>query len=192
MAWWHSPNADIKVTMSDPRGILNALAKLSEKEQRKVANSAGRKAMAPVRLDAELNAAEFDRGWTPESVKKNIAIQRSPRQGRQQGGVVYRVGVLGGARQYSHTKENVRKGRVSSDGRQRSFYKTGGSASNPGGDTWYWRFLEFGTKHSRAQPFLQRALTKNLTRVTDIVTIEFNAGLDKLFKKQLGSGGNST
>jgi len=175
MAWAHSPNAEISVAMSDTRPILNRLSKLSEDMQKKDAKRAARVAMRLVQQAAQLNAAEFDRGWTPTSVKKNITVAWSPRQSRQQGGVVMRVGVMGGAAQYAHTKANVRKGRAGKT------YATGGDKGNPGGDTWYWRFLEFGTSKMRAQPFLQRALADNVDAVTTVALGDLTKTLDRQF-----------
>ena len=177
MAFFHSPNADITVTFTGEKDIMNRLGILSSKDQLKDAKFAARKAMKVVRLAAELNAAEFDRAWTPESVKKNITVQSAPRYARAVGGVVMRVGVLGGARQYATTKENVRKGRAG------QAYRTGGDKGNPGGDTWYWRFIEFGTSKVRADDFLERALKSNIAGVESITSIELSKALDRRFKR---------
>ncbi|WP_374987639.1 HK97-gp10 family putative phage morphogenesis protein, partial [Klebsiella pneumoniae] len=71
---------------------------------------------------------------------------------RRTGDPTFRVGVMGGARQYANTKANVRKGRAGKS------YNTAGDKGNPGGDTWYWRFLEFGTEHAAARPIIRPAL----------------------------------
>jgi HK97 gp10 family phage protein len=156
-----SPNVDLVVTLSDTRPFIPALSAMNEKVQKKTARKAAYAAMQIVRKAAVANAKEIDNPDSPRAVWKNITVQNSPRQGRRVGGIVMRVGVKGGARQYAQTKSNVRKGRAGKT------YRTLGDKGNPGGDTWYWRFVEFGTATRRAQPFLQRALAENAQEVTD-------------------------
>lgn len=169
-----SPNAEITATLTANADVVKRLKDLDEKMQKKEARRAARKAMQVVRKAAIANARQVDDEKTREAIYKNIAVQYSTRQSKRVGGVVTRVGVLGGARQYANTKENVRKRRAGKT------YKTLGDKGNPGGDTWYWRFLEFGTQHSRARPFLQSALAENTGQVTDVVVGELKLSLDKM------------
>lgn len=81
----------------------------------------------------------MDDAGTDEAIWKNIAVANNARAGRKEGGIVMSVGVRGGAKSYANNAENRRKGRAGKTN------ATGGSKANPGGDTWYWRFLEFGT-----------------------------------------------
>lgn len=158
-------------------GVLERLKTLTPKLQRRVLRSAARKAMLPVRDDARERAMQLDDPQTAESIAKNITIQVSTRRSRQVGGVVMRVGVLGGARQYANTRQNVRKRRAGKT------YRTLGSKTNPGGDTWYWRFIELGTSRQRAQPFLRPALETRAQQVTDILATEVSQGIDKLISE---------
>lgn len=144
---------DVKVTASP--GLLDRMSKLPDKLQKKGAVRATRKAMRSALNAARAGARRFDNPASSEQVWKNLAIQNSPRQGRRVGGVVMRLGVRGGARQYANTKENVRKRRAGKT------YKSGGDKGNPGGDTWYWRLLELGTRRTRVQEFLVPALRNN-------------------------------
>ena len=75
---------------------------------------------------------------------------------------MYRVGVRGGAKKYVDDKGNRRKGRVGKS------YKVGGSKGNPGGDTFYWRFLELGAPGAgiAARPFMHTAMTQNAENTT--------------------------
>ncbi|MCY1547040.1 phage protein, HK97 gp10 family [compost metagenome] len=91
-------------------------------------------------------------------------VQESSRRSKAVGGVVMRVGVLGGARD---TKLGGLVGAKS-------------LKDNPGGDTWYWRFLEFGTEQQAAQPFMRPALEENTDNVTETMAVELNKALDKL------------
>lgn len=174
----YSPNYDIIVGLPDTKPIVDKLSRLPDKVQKKVAKGATRKAMTVVRKAAIANAQSFDNTLTPEMVWKNVVVQEATRSSKRVGGVVMRVGVRGGAKQYANTKENVRKGRVGQS------YKTLGDKTNPGGDTWYWRFLEFGTARTRARPFLRKAFSENLQRVTDITTTELEKGIDKVVKEK--------
>ena len=177
----YSPNADISATLVASADVVQKLKGLNDSMQKKEARRAARKAMQVVRKTAITNAQQLDDTKSTEAIYKNIAVQFSSRQSKRVGGVVMRVGVRGGARQYSTTKENVRKGRASLyDKSKNKWYRTLGDAGNPGGDTWYWRFLEFGTSRSRAMPFLQKALAENTQQVTDVVVGELKIGIDKL------------
>ena len=178
----YSPNADINATLVASTDVVKRLKGLNEKMQKTEARKAARKAMQVVRKAAVTNAQGIDDPDTKDQrIWKNISVQYSPRQSKRVGGVVMRVGVKGGARQYSTTKENVRRGLAKLyDKSQNKWYKTLGDAGNPGGDTWYWRFLEFGTSKMGARPVLQQALAENTQQVTDVVVGEIKLSLDKM------------
>jgi HK97 gp10 family phage protein len=57
-----------------------------------------------------------------------------------------------------------------------------GSSGNPGGDTFYFRFLEFGTSKMAARPFIRPALSQNAQRATDVVVESLNKEIDKAIK----------
>jgi HK97 gp10 family phage protein len=139
----------------------------------KGARTAMRKAANVVRDAAKANAAALDRPETPLRIADNIAVQFSAKTLKTTGDVMMRVGVRGGAKQYSNTRENRGKGRVGQK------YATGGS-------TFYWRFLEFGTSKMRARPFMRPALQENVGRATEVAVGELNKALDRLAKKAGG------
>ena len=62
--------------------------------------------------------------------------------------------------------------------------KGGASFSNPtppsggGGDTRHWRWIEFGSVHNVAIPFMRPALASNIQQVTDKFVQVFTAELD--------------
>lgn len=150
---------DVSVEITGAADVISRLSKLPDKLQKKGAVRASRAAMRIAVNAAKANSRKLDDKQSPERIWRNIAPQNATRKGRQVGGVVIRVGVRGGAQKYANTKENRRKGRVGKK------YKTGGDKSNPGGDTWYWRFLEFGTAKMAAQPFLLPALANNAAAI---------------------------
>lgn len=127
------------------------------RKAKNAATRSARKSMNTVKKAAVNNAKALDDPESTERIWKNITTKSARTRGT--GFVLMRMGVRGGARQYVATKSNVRKGRAGKT------YKTDGDKSNPGGDTFYWRFIELGTAYSPAQPFLRIALYNNTANV---------------------------
>jgi HK97 gp10 family phage protein len=148
--------------------LMARLRGLEPKLRKRVARRAVR-AGATIWRDAAMRyAAEFDDPDTPRKVSRNIAIRESARGGRAAGGIHVRVGVLGGAKRKfvgPPTPKHLRK-------RKRK-------AVDPR-DVYYWRFLEFGTRKTRARPFLRPAYNQNIDTATTAVANELNAGIDRL------------
>lgn len=142
------------------------------KVQRRSAQRAARAGLAIVRTAVREGARAIDDPDTAESITKNVAIRLNARRSRAEGGIAMSVGIRGGARSYANTKANRRSGRVGLT------YRTGGSKANPGGDTWYWRFIEFGTRRARAKPFMRPALANNIQAVTDRFAVVLMQDLD--------------
>lgn len=156
-------NVDFGIKVTASRDLIDRLSTLPDKLQKKGAVRAARKAMRVALNAARAAARDLDDPESAERIFKNIAIQNSPRTGRRIGGVAMRLGVLGGARAYAGTRENVRKGRAGQT------YRTSGSKNNPGGDTWYWRFLELGTRRTAVQEFLEPALRDNAVAIEGLL-----------------------
>lgn len=151
----------LKITASP--GLLDRLSTLPDKLQRKGAVAAARAAMKLVVNSARAEARNLDDPETREIISKNIISQNSPRTGRRIGGVAMRVGVRGGAA-YSKTREQT-------------------SSTNPGGYTWYWRFLELGAETVQRQEFLLPALERNAAAVEAKLASELEAQIAKLTPK---------
>lgn len=117
-----------------------------------------------VRRAAVANAKRVDDPETPSAIWKNIAMAYSARESKREKGVVYRVGVRGGAR-----VSDVPGGR--------------------GGVTFHWRFLELGTSEMQAKPFMRQALSQNVERVTDEVVTTLDKELGKLVMANKPGGG---
>lgn len=168
--------------MAELQGIEELRRKLRvlpEQLQLKGFRSGMRKAANAVRDRARTNAQGIDDPVTRESIPKNLFVKFSTRAWRQNKDIKFRVGILGGAQTYANTKENVRKGRAGAK------YLTGGSSTNPGGDTWYWRFQEFGVpgRGIPARPFLAPALANNIGQTIDIATEAISNEIDKAVAK---------
>ncbi len=114
-------------------------------------------------------------GKVPDSVKR-----RALRQGLAAGGEVYRVGAIQNAMGIDdpNTKAaiwknirnvyGVKRSRMSKNIVQMVTVRN----TKRGGDTFYWRFVEFGTSHSRAQPFMRPAFESLSTLATREVAEE--------------------
>lgn len=108
--------------------------------------SAARKAMKIVELSAKIGAAYIDDPATREDIQKNITIRAG--KTRSLSTIRMRVGIRGGA------AVNAKSDRAK-------------LAALPGGETVYWRYIEFGTSKIPATPFMRPALSENIQKVTD-------------------------
>lgn len=127
--------------------VLRNFHTLADNMKKKHARKASRKAMRSVQRTAKENAKRIDDPETAEKIYQNIAIRAG--RSRNRHAIVTRVGVLGGA------KAPAKKvGELQGKGKQ-----------NRGGDTYYWRFVEFGTARTKAKPFMRPALAQNADRV---------------------------
>ena len=165
---------DLSVKIAGVDTIVDRLSKLTDKVQRTEARKAARKGAIVFRTAVRNNARRLDDPSTKENIAKNIVVQESRRQSKAAGGIVMRVGVLGGAKQYVRNVRNLQEGRAGKT------YKTGGSSANPGGDTFYWRFLEFGTQKMAARPFMRPAFAPNTQLATDATALGLSLSLDTL------------
>ncbi|HCS6348663.1 TPA: hypothetical protein OR096_004401, partial [Escherichia coli] len=67
-------------------------------------------------------------------------------------------------------------------------FNTAGDKGNPGGDTWYWRFLEFGTEHAAAKPVLRPAINGVDTDVINIFAAELEKSIDRAVRRAAKKG----
>lgn len=104
---------------------------LSEEVRRKVALPAAKDAMDIVLVDAKDRASRIDDPATPNYIPANLAMIERKSLGEDIGAVVVSVGVK----------------------RQRRGQK--------GGNTFYWWWVELGTEHAAARPFLRPAFANN-------------------------------
>lgn len=146
------------------KGADEALRKLkllsNPKSAKRIARKASRQAMNIVRDAARQNARNIDDPKTREMIFKNITTQAGKTQDRNS--IRMRVGVRGGASQNQHSK----------------------STSNlSGGDTRYWRYVEFGTAYIPAIPFMRPAFESNIQAVMDKFMDVFGVELDMELSK---------
>lgn len=146
--------------------MIAKMAMLGDNYAKNATRRALNRGAAPIRDKARQNAAKVDNDKTPEEIAKNIVI-RSGRT-RVKTDVKARVGVLGGARNMEKYGE----------------FKAGGKA-NPGGDTWYWRFLEFGTKRTSHRPLMRAAMMSEQDTAYDNIVAAMTTELSKEIAKRL-------
>ena len=124
--------------------------------------AAARKAMKIVQLSAKIGAAYIDDPETREDIEKNIVIRAG--KSRDYGTVVMRVGIQGGAAANGKTDRAK-------------------LAALPGGETVYWRYIEFGTSKMPAVPFMRPALEQNIQKVTDEFAKSFMKSIEMAIAK---------
>lgn len=135
-------------------GIIDRLSKFPDKLQQAAGKKSARRAMNVAKVAARAAAAQIDDPETREKIQKNIYLQQSRSQSRRVGGVVMRLGVLGGAR--------------------RKMGPDPVASAQPGGDTRHWRYIELGTENEPARPFLRPALERNAEKITSVLVDELN------------------
>ena len=138
-------------------GLEDALRKMDEMTKnvaKKHVKKALRAAAKPVLQSAKDNAKKIDDPKTSEKIWKNISVAAGKSKNKDV--IVMRVGIRGGASYSNPTPPNT-----------------------SGGDTRYWRFVEFPTAHSTATPFMRPALYNNINQVTARFATVFNEDLDK-------------
>ncbi|MBZ5489145.1 HK97 gp10 family phage protein [Halomonas aquamarina] len=186
--------------MTDPvalnvEGLDQLLARMDNINydlRKKGGRFAMRKAANLIRDKAKENAKQIDDPVSAEDISANIAVRFSPKEFRQTGDLVFRVGVMGGA-----------------GGRR----KTEAFSGLPGGDTRHWRHIEFGRDAIRAQgggilanpqageffgkevgpapaqPFMRRSLSESVQAATDEFITQYNRALDRALRKQAREAG---
>lgn len=137
--------------------LRDKLRRLQGTGARRVLTRASRAGMQETRKKARANAKRLDNPKTAENIAKNIAIKVNSKRFNSAGVILARVGVTGGAQQ-------------------------GKGGGGSGGDTYYWRFLEFGTSKMPAQPFLRPAM--DASQITQAFTAAFAEAVDKELQKQ--------
>lgn len=155
--------ADVDVKIEGLDEVLRKMDLL--KDPRKIRNAAmraARKGMNVVRDAARQNAKAIDDPETVEKIWKNLKV--SSGKSRDKSLVIMRVGVDGGAAMNAHSDRAA-------------------LAAKSGGNTTYWRFLEYGTSKIPAVPFMRPALANNVQKVTDTFSLSFNAELEKELSK---------
>lgn len=152
----------IEFQIEGMESLLGKLEEVSYDVKRKGGRYALRKAAQLVRDAAKENAKRLDDPVTAADISANIAERWNGRLFKRTGDLGFRVGVMGGA---------------------------GGSKSGeeqsglPGGDTRHFRYVEFGTEDTAAQPFLRPALESNIDAATSNFVTEYEKAIDRAIRR---------
>lgn len=142
--------------------LLGKLDEVSQDVKKKGGRFALRKAAQVIRDAAKEGARRVDDPDTPANIAENIVERWSARRFKQTGDLMFRVGVLGGA------------------GGNLSAEKLSG---NPGGDTRHWRYVEFGTEDTAADPFMRPAMDNNVEAAMDAFLTNYEKALDRAIRR---------
>ena len=153
--------------------IKKRLEALGADYRKKGMRFAGRKGALVVQEWAVKKAETFDDAKTPNSIAQNITVRFSNREYKRSGDIKFRIGVRGGAKKPSALTRRAR----ASD----KYLKP--KKGNPGGDTYYWRFKEFGTRHVQADPFLRPAASDHQAEVIAEIAKHGKAWTDRAIKR---------
>jgi len=158
--------------------IVKRLKSLDSKKAKSAMRSSVRVGANEIKKLAVQFVRPSDNPATYENIAKNIIAKTGgARSEKKNGGLVMRIGVMGGAKRYVQNKGNVRKHRVGKK------YKTLGSEFNPGGDTYYWRFVEFGTSKNYARPFMRNAAAQGAQPAINAITRDLPKKIDRELAK---------
>jgi HK97 gp10 family phage protein len=166
----------IEYKLEGMNGIELKLKLLNGDVKVKGARTALRAAADLIKVEAISNAQAVDDPKTGEQIWKNVVVRASTKRFKQTGETVFQVGIMGGAKQYAKTRRNIREGKTGT-------YYTGGDKGNPGGDTWYWRFVEFGVpkKGIAGRSFLEVAMRAK----SSAAIMEFSRRFDKYIDRKI-------
>jgi len=141
--------------------LLGKLDALDYDIQRKGGRFALRKAAQVLRNQARANADRVDDPASPANIAKNIVERWSGRTFKKTGNLMFRIGVMGGA----------------------GGNKSGSEQSGlPGGDTRHFRYLEFGTEKTPAQPIFRPVPAQAGQQAVDEFISQYSKKIDRVLK----------
>lgn len=128
-------NSDgIDVNLSGAQELEITFRNFRDEVKGKVAKTALRAALKKTVFQQALeNLRQLNNPATSTDISKNLMLRFNSKSARRIGSMSFSIGVRGGAKS---REENE---------------------ANPGGDTYYWRFVEFGTKHAKRYEPITRA-----------------------------------
>lgn len=146
--------------IEDYSKIIKKFEELSEKVQKTHAFGAARRGAQVIANNIQKSALRVDSSLTPEQISKNVGVQRASKISKKEKAAAYRIGIYGGA------KDNPK------------------NEGNPGGNTFHWRFLEFGTEHMEAKPFFRDAFESSGPEAAKAIGDSLKKRIEKEAKKK--------
>ncbi len=149
---------DVTVKIEGLADIERKLKLLPQRVGRNALKRAMRKGANVIRDQARNNFGSINDPGTPENIAKNVVVQSGSRKReKQEQAVVMRIGVLGGSRAK----------------------KRKDASGNPGGDTWYWRLLEFGTSRFAAKAPMRKDMAAGAEKAFSVTAANMASETDK-------------
>lgn len=133
-------------------------------EAQKIFKSAAGAGAKVIRLEVQKGAQGIDDPDTRENIAKNIVQRAKGKRYLPANAVGVRVGIKGGAKAQQGGKK--------------------AATTNPGGQTYHWRFVEFGTKKMPAQPFMRPAMAASTDKATAAFVDRAKKRLDAALRKK--------
>lgn len=145
-----------------------------------------RRAARVLQQQAIENAERLNDPETTEEIAKNVVVRWSGRRYRRTGDLMFRIGILGGARSSSKSavKSERRRRRAGIKSLKELGEIEGKGKGNPGGDTYYWRFLEFGTAKMAARPFMRPVPGQAGQKAVSEFVTQYGKALDRAIRRQ--------
>lgn len=147
--------------------VIGKLKALEEEPRRKTTRFGLRKSANIIRDNARAHAERLDDPKTSQNIAANVAVAFDSRYSKRTGDLKMSVGVKGGAKGFAAAVGELR----------------GKGKANPGGDTFYWRFLEFGTENMAAQPFMRPAMDESIEPATNEFVKQFEKAIVRAIKR---------
>lgn len=180
-------NSKIDYSIDGFDNILGKLTSINTELRFKGGRYALRKAAQIIQQKAQENARGLDDPETAELIAQNVAVRFSPKTFKATGDLMFRVGVLGGARatlsDKARRKSQRRRERLGQTSLDDLGEIAGAGKDNPGGDTWYWRLLEYGTEDQPATPFMRPAAQASAQAVFNEFFNQLNKSIDRAIKQ---------
>lgn len=152
----------IEFSITGADALAETLKSVSYEMKMKSGRFALRKAAEVIAEKVRENALRVDDPATPEAIHLNVEARWNGRRYKATGDLAFRIGIMGGA------------------GGNRAATEL---ASNPGGDTRHWRYLEFGTEKMQPQPFFRQALTEAANPATRELITQLQKSIDRALKR---------
>ena len=146
--------------------VLKKMQQLDAMHQRRALRRGVTRGATEVRKKARANAKSLDNSATEEQIFRNISA-KAWRVRKNRPYLGSSIGVLGGAKSPATAVGEIK----------------GKGKDNPGGDTWYWRMLEFGTKKMEAKPFLSTALESEKNKAVAAIRDGASKAIDDILAK---------
>ncbi|OWQ56401.1 hypothetical protein CEE60_02700 [Stenotrophomonas maltophilia] len=161
-----------QVSIQGLDGLLRSLREAPKAVQGRAVQTGMRKGGNVIRDDARRRAPKASGLMASQIVTRRANARNRTRAGVGKGGEYFTVGVKSGRRRkYANTKRNQRRGRA-------------GKSYVDRGWAYYWRFLEFGTKKLRAQPFLTPAGEAKGPEAAQVIIDETWSALNSQMRKE--------